>query len=101
MLAQFSITPIGKDARIGEYVAQILKIVDERGLDYQFTAMSTLVEGEWYEVMQLIRDCHNLMRNFAERIMTTIIIDDFAGRTGRLKGKVENVEEMLGKKLKT
>lgn len=101
MLAQFSITPIGKGARVGEYVAQILKLVDERGLDYQLTAMSTIVEGEWDEVMQLIKDCHHLMRNFAERVLTTIIIDDFTGRTGRLKGKVEDVEELLGKKLKT
>jgi len=101
MLAQFSVIPMGKEEKVGEYVSQILKLVDERGLDYQLTAMSTLVEGEWDEVMQLIRDCHHLMKNFSERVLTTIIIDDFAGRTGRLKGKVEDVERLLGQKLKT
>jgi len=101
MLAQFSITPLGKGEKVGKYVAQILKMVDERGLDYQLTAMSTLVEGDWDEVMELIRDCHYLMKSFSNRVMTTIIIDDFAGRTGRLKGKVEDVERLLDKKLRT
>lgn len=101
MLAQFSITPLGKGERVGEYVAQILKLVDKSGLDYQLTAMSTLVEGDWDEVMQLIRDCHYHMKSFSNRVMTTIIVDDFAGRIGRLKGKVEDVERLLGKKLKT
>jgi uncharacterized protein YqgV (UPF0045/DUF77 family) len=40
------------------------------------------------------------MMELAPRVLTTISIDDRKGATGRLKGKVEDVEKQLGKKLR-
>ena len=99
MLVEFTIAPHGGPEHLSEAVAEMLRIVDESGLPYDFHSMGTIVEGSWDEVMPLIARCHAKMLEVAPRVGTTIRIDDFAGRTGRLRGKVESVEQKLGHKL--
>lgn len=55
MIAQFSIVPLGVGASVSSYVAKVIKIVDESGLPYRFHAMGTIVEGEWDQIMNLIK----------------------------------------------
>mgnify|MGYP003866941831 CR=1 FL=1 len=59
-----------------------------------------MIEGEWDEVMSLIKTCHQCLRQSHRRVLTTIKIDDREGATGRLTGKVRDVESVLGRKLK-
>jgi uncharacterized protein YqgV (UPF0045/DUF77 family) len=61
--------------------------------------MNTTIEGEPDEVMAVIMRCHRRMLELAPRVMTNITIDERKGATGRLTGKVKDVEELLGKKL--
>ena len=81
-------------------MAQVLDLVDRSGLDYKLTAMGTLIEGEWDEVMRLIKECHLLMRERAPRVVTWIHIDDRPGRKGMLESKIRAVEERLGRELR-
>jgi uncharacterized protein (TIGR00106 family) len=100
MLAEFSIAPLsGGSEHLSECVAQMLRIVDESGLPYELHAMGTIVEGEWGEVMGVIEKCYRLMIERYPRVSVTIKIDDARGRTGRLRGKVESVERIIGKRL--
>ena len=100
MLAIFSTFPVGKSESLASDVAEIIKIIDESGLEYQTTAMGTLVEGDWDEVMDLIKDCHQTMRKSSTRVNTKISIDDREGASGRISGKIEDVENILGRKVK-
>lgn len=100
MLASFSILPMGKGERVKDEVAKVLDLVDRSGLNYRAGAMHTTVEGSEDEVMELIMQCHNLMKTIAPRVLTSIKIDDTGDEAGRLTGKVEDVEEVLGRKLK-
>jgi uncharacterized protein YqgV (UPF0045/DUF77 family) len=61
--------------------------------------MQTTIEGDDTEVMALILQCHRQMRAKAKRVITQIAIDDREGATGRLTGKVEDVEKALGWKV--
>jgi uncharacterized protein (TIGR00106 family) len=99
MLAEFSIAPLSSAEHLSAAVAESLKLIDESGLPYEFHSMGTIVEGEWDDVMALIGRCHAKMLESHPRVSTQIKIDDATGRTGRLHGKVEAVEKMLGKKL--
>jgi uncharacterized protein (TIGR00106 family) len=99
MLAEFTIVPHAGGEHLSQAVAEMLRIVDGSGLPYEFHSMGTIVEGSWDEVMPLIALCHARMLEVSPRVGTTIRIDDFAGRTGRLRGKVESVEQKLGRKL--
>lgn len=99
MLAEFSIVPLDKGVSLSDYVSKILDMVDESGLDYKLTPMGTVVEGDLEEVMDLIKECHQEMREHSDRVETKVVIDDRAGAENRLNGKIESVEKKLGKEL--
>ncbi len=101
MVVNFSIVPIGKESSLSAQVAEILKIVSESGISYKLHSMGTILEGDWDEIMELIKKCHKKILMDSGRVLTTITIDDRKGRTGRISGKVQSVEKKLGKKLKT
>jgi uncharacterized protein (TIGR00106 family) len=101
VLLEFSMSPFDKGASVSEYVARSLDIIDKSGLPYQLTPMGTIVEGEWDEVMALVTACFNTMRKDCERISTSMKIDYRAGKSGRLKSKIQSVESKLGRKLST
>ncbi len=101
MLVEFSMFPLDKGTHLSSSVARVLKLVHKSGLDYRLTSMGTIVEGSWQRVMALIQQCHERLMEDSDRVITTIKIDDHRGRRGRLTGKVESVEKVLGKKLKT
>lgn len=100
MVVEFSVVPIGRGEALAELVARIIDIVDKSGLPYQLTAMGTIVEGDWDDVFGLVRKCHETMRGQASRVLTHITIDDRDRASGRIEGKVRDVETVLGRALK-
>ncbi len=100
MIVEFSVVPVGRGEELAGPVARILDLVDQSGLPYQLTAMGTLVEGDWDEVMGLVRRCHEALRGEGARVYTHIAIDDRPGASGRIAGKVRDVEKVLGRALK-
>lgn len=100
MLVEFSIVPIGVGSSIGDQLAEVLNIVDMSGLPYKVNPMGTVVEGEWDEIMKLIKKCHRAVMKTSERALTTISIDDRKGTSNRLEAKVKSIERRLGKSLK-
>ena len=100
MLASFSVLPVGVGEALSEHVAKIVALIDESGLDYRLGAMETTVEGAEDEVVDLIMRCHRAARGFAPRVLTSITIDDREGATGRLSGKIDDVERVLGRRVR-
>ena len=97
---EFSIIPIGMGSSVGKNIAEVLKIVDASGLPYKINPMGTVVEGEWDELMKLIKKCHKTVMKSGERVVTTISIDDRKGKPNRIEGKVRSIEKRIGKSLK-
>ena len=101
MIAQFSVIPLGSGISLGEKVAEVIKVVDESGLAYQATAMGTIVEGSWDDVMKIIKKCRDTAMQKSDRVVITISIDERAdGLPDRLEGKIKSVERRLGKIIK-
>jgi uncharacterized protein (TIGR00106 family) len=100
MLAEVSIIPIGIGSSIGDKLAEVLKIIDASGLPYKVNPMGTVIEGEWDEIMKLIKKCHEALMKTGERTLTTVTIDDRKGKPNRIEKKVKSIEKRLGKKLK-
>jgi uncharacterized protein (TIGR00106 family) len=99
MLLEFSTFPAGQES-MAKSVAKIIDLIDKSGLTYQTHALGTLVEGEWDEVMELVKKCHMALREDFNRVLTRITIDDRKGYTGRITGKVQDIEDALGRKIK-
>jgi uncharacterized protein (TIGR00106 family) len=100
MLVQFSIFPVGSKEELSKPVAKIIDIIDKSKLPYQTTAMNTIIEGSWDEIFRLIKKCHLAMKKEHNRVYLVITCDDRKGAKGRLKGKVNDVEKILKRKIK-
>lgn len=101
MLAEFAIVPIGSGESLSPVVTEMAKVVDDSGLDYQLTSMGTIVEGDWEEVLAVVKKCHDKVGEKFSRVYTKIAIDDRKGAKGRLTGKVESVKEKVGRDIRT
>ncbi len=95
MLAAFSITPLGVGDSVGGAVAEAVRLVRASGLPNETNAMFTNVEGEWDEVMGLIRACVDRVAADAPRVSVVIKLDVRPGHDSAITGKVASVERRL------
>jgi uncharacterized protein (TIGR00106 family) len=100
MLANVSIFPLGKGESVGKYVAEALDEIDKSGLDYRLTAMGTIIEGEWDDVMALVKRVRTRLLKSVGRVYLSLTIDERSDKRRRIEAKVKSVEEQLGKNLK-
>ena len=101
MLFQVTMFPTeNKSPGVSEAVAQVIDLIDKSGLPYKTASMSTVIEGEWEEVTNLINKCRIKLREQHSRIYIVIAVDDRPGAKDRITGKIESVEEKLGRKVK-
>jgi uncharacterized protein (TIGR00106 family) len=95
MLVAFSITPLGVGEGVGEYVADAVKVVRSSGLPNRTDAMFTTVEGDWDEVMAVVKQAVDAVAAHVPRVSLVLKADMRQEVTGALTGKVESVERHL------
>jgi uncharacterized protein (TIGR00106 family) len=100
LLLEFSMYPTDKGASVSDDVKGSLEIIDDSGLPYRLGPMGTTLEGEWDEVMAVVRACHERMSGCSGRIATQIKIDWRDAPGGRLDAKVETLRRKTGRDLK-
>ena len=98
MMVEFSIVPVSDSRHLSEPIARALKIVHTSGVEYRLTPMGTLLRGEWDEVMAVIKQCHETLRQDFDRVITNIKIDDVLERPA-FDDKIDSVEQKSGLKL--
>jgi uncharacterized protein (TIGR00106 family) len=101
VLLEFSMSPMDKGESVSDYVSRSLEIISGSGVDYRLNPMGTVLEGEWEEVMSVVKKCYEMMRSDCKRITCSVKIDYREGKNGRLESKMASVENKLGKKLRT
>ena len=96
VLADVSIVPLGTGVSLSPYVAACERILTEAGLQPRLHAFGTNVEGEWTQVMDAVRRCHEVVHEMgAPRVSATVKLSTRADRTQSLQEKVESVREKL------
>lgn len=95
MLVAFSVTPLGVGDSVAEYVADAVRVVRDSGLPNQTDAMFTTIEGEWDEVMAVVKAAVDAVAARAPRVSVTLKADIRPGTAGALDAKVEAVERYL------
>jgi uncharacterized protein (TIGR00106 family) len=100
LLLEFSMTPLSKGESVGKFVARSLDIIDQSGIDYRLGPMGTCLEGEWDEVMNIVKRCFEAMKKDCTRVTISMKADYREGGSGRLRSKIESVEKQLGRSLK-
>src|SRR3954470_19374982 len=97
MLVAFSVSPSGGDADGGvqDAVAAAVKVVRESGLPNRTSSMFTEIEGEWDEVMDVVKRATEAVSRYGSRVSLVLKADIRPGYYGELEGKVERLESAL------
>jgi uncharacterized protein (TIGR00106 family) len=95
MLVAFSITPLGVGEAVAEYVADAVRVVRDSGLPNRTDAMFTTVEGDWDEVMPVIKQAVDAVAAKAPRVSVVLKADIRPGVSGALTTKVDSLERHL------
>ncbi|MGH3334105.1 MAG: thiamine-binding protein [Nocardioidaceae bacterium] len=97
MIVAFSISPAAGDdsGGVSEAVAEAIRVVRDSGLPCETNAMFTNVEGEWDEVMAVVKRAVDVVAAKSPRVGLVLKADIRPGFTGQLTAKVERVEERL------
>jgi uncharacterized protein (TIGR00106 family) len=96
MLIAFSVTPLGVGEGVGEVVAEAVRVVRASGLPNRTDAMFTTIEGDWDEVMAVVKDAVDAVAERAPRVSLVLKADIRPGVTDGLTSKVETIERHLG-----
>ena len=97
MLIAFSISPSGGDETggVSAAVAEAVRVVRSSGLPNETNAMFTNIEGEWDEVMAVVKQAVDAVAAVSPRVSLVLKADIRAGFTGQLTAKVERLEQQL------
>ncbi len=98
MIVAFSISPAGTDEHggVSAAVADAVRVVRESGLPHETNAMFTNIEGEWDEVMAVLKECVDVIAAQSPRVSLVVKADIRPGHSGQLEAKVAKVEQLLG-----
>lgn len=95
MIAEFSIFPIGVGESLSTHVARVFEVIESSGVAYEHHAMGTNLEGEWDEVMGVIKACRDRLLETSNRVSLSIKIDDRVGVTDGLRSKVSSAKRRM------
>jgi uncharacterized protein (TIGR00106 family) len=99
-MIDISVVPVGtKTPSVSQYVAGAVRLLqNEPGIKYELTAMNTIIEGDLDKLLALAQRMHrSAFAAGAQRVVTTIRIDERRDKPLTIEGKVKAVREKLGK----
>jgi uncharacterized protein (TIGR00106 family) len=98
VIVAFSISPVSGDdsGGVSEAVAAAIRVVRESGLPHETNAMFTNLEGEWDEVMDVVKRAVDAVAARSPRVSLVLKADIRPGHTGQLTAKVQRIDDMLG-----
>ncbi|HEX7166950.1 MAG TPA: MTH1187 family thiamine-binding protein [Acidimicrobiales bacterium] len=99
-LVAFSVSPINAeddDGSVSAAVAAAIRVVRESGLPNETNAMFTNVEGEWDDVMAVVKAATMAVAAVSPRVSVVIKVDHRPGVEGALSSKVARIEEALAR----
>ncbi len=97
-VVEVTIIPLGTASpSVSQYVAGCHKVLKQAtDLKYQLTPMSTIIEGDLERILEVIRQMHETPYNEgAQRVSTTIRIDDRRDKKLTMEGKIKAVEDKV------
>jgi uncharacterized protein YqgV (UPF0045/DUF77 family) len=98
MLIAFSVAPSGTgraDGSVHDAVAAAVAVVRASGLPHRTTSMFTEVEGEWDEVMDVVKRATEAVMPYGSRVSLVLKADIRPGYSGEIDAKVTRLEAAI------
>lgn len=97
VIVDFCLVPLGVGVSVSKYITRCVEILNEAHLKTNLHAYGTNVEGEWEEVFQAIKRCHEEIHKMGSpRISTSIRLGTRVDRDQTMESKIKSVQDKLG-----
>ncbi len=96
-LMQITVIPLGAgSAGLGEYVADIQKVLERENANFELNDMGTVIQGETHDLLALAAKISELpFQKGVKRVVTQIVIDDRRDKQVVIGTKVASVKARL------
>jgi uncharacterized protein (TIGR00106 family) len=98
-IIEISVVPIGTgDTSLSSYVADCTRVLKKARIPFELSAMGTNVEGDLKRLVDIALKMHHVpFKKGAQRVVTTLKIDDRRDKKGTIAGKKKAVQDNLAK----
>lgn len=94
-LVAVAIAPFGEGEELSEYVAEVIRIIRDSGLPSRTNSMFTEIEGEYDEVMRVVKDATFALAERGIRTEVILKADIRPGHTNTMTSKVAKIDAIL------
>lgn len=92
VIIDLTIVPIGVGVSLSKYVVACESVLDRPGLKTSLHPNGTSIEGEWEDVFEAVRECHEKVHAMgAPRIHTNIKLGTRTDRDQSMQDKLDSV----------
>lgn len=98
VIVEFSIFPLDKGVSVSKEVSQVIKMIDSSGIEYQLTAMGTLIETSTItQALAIVEKATQILHDTGcQRVYATVKIDSRPARKHGLQEKIESIQKRIG-----
>lgn len=94
-LIAVAIAPFGTGEELATEVAEVVNVIRQSGLPNQTNSMFTEIEGEWDEVMKVVKDATFVLAEKGIRTEVILKADVRSGHTDTMNLKVQKLNDAL------
>ena len=94
-LVAVAIAPFGEGEELSEYVAEVIRVIRDSGLPSRTNSMFTEIEGEYDEVMRVVKDATFALAERGIRTEVILKADIRPGHTNTMTSKVAKIDAIL------
>ena len=96
VIVDFCLVPLGVGVSVSKYIVECEKILISAGLQTQMHAYGTNIEGEWDQVMEAVKQCHQTLHEMGvPRISSTMRLGTRVDRDQTMEDKIRSVQEKI------
>ena len=96
VIIDLTIVPIGVGVSLSKYVTACENVLNDAGLKTQLHANGTNIEGEWDDVFNAVKKCHEVVHRMGTpRITTNIRLGTRTDRDQTMDDKIISVNSKL------
>jgi uncharacterized protein (TIGR00106 family) len=96
VIVDLCVVPIGVGLSVSRYIAECEKILKDAGLKIILHAYGTNIEGEWDEVFNAIKKCHERVHEMGSpRISSSLRLGSRTDREQTMEDKIKSVQLKL------
>jgi len=94
-LVSVAIVPLGVGDSLSGHIAEVVRVIEASGLQNRTTSMSTEIEGDWDDVMNVVKEATFVFASKGIRTSVILRADIRPGRTNTINSKIEKLDSIL------